>query len=137
MRCVGSWKAMKHGHYCPIIITNEHNANQIGLFCYSKTSHPQKLATKKNKQYFRSINGISVCTNPGCVLGTKGEAHKDRNSLSALAIGLASLSIIFFGQSLPSSDPSFSEFKTEKFKTLAKAFSTRSIFGFASSPTEL
>ncbi|KAL7323193.1 hypothetical protein PS15p_211126 [Mucor circinelloides] len=56
MRCGGSWRAKKHSHYCPIIITNEHNASQTCLFCYSKTSHPQKLATKKNKQYLRSVN---------------------------------------------------------------------------------
>ncbi|EPB85855.1 hypothetical protein HMPREF1544_07354 [Mucor circinelloides 1006PhL] len=121
-------EAKKHSHYCPVIVTNEHNTSQTCLFYYSKTSHPQKLVTKKNKQCLRSVSGTSVCTNPDCVLRTKDETHKARDSLPALAIGLAGLSTVIFGQPIPTFDSSFNEFKAEKFKTLAKAFCTRNTF---------
>lgn len=78
----------------------------------------------------------SVCTNPDCALRTKGETHKARNSLSALAIDLAGLSTVILGQPIPSFDPSFSESKTEKFETLDKAFCTKITFG-PTSTTEL
>ncbi|EPB85006.1 hypothetical protein HMPREF1544_08209 [Mucor circinelloides 1006PhL] len=67
----------------------------------------------------RSVNGASVCTNPNCVLRTKGETHEAHNSMSALAIGLVGLSTVIFGQPIPSFDPSFSESKTEKFKPIS------------------
>ncbi|KAL9556233.1 hypothetical protein PS6_002473, partial [Mucor atramentarius] len=95
-----------------------------------------KLVAKKNKKYLRSANGAFVCISPDCVLRTKGKTCKVRDSLPALAIGLADLSTVIFGQPIPSFDPSFSESKTKKFKTLAKAFCTRNTFGSAS-PTEL
>ncbi|KAL9559815.1 hypothetical protein PS6_000574 [Mucor atramentarius] len=113
-------------------VTNEHNTSQTYRFCDSKASRPQKLLTKKNKQCLRSVNGISVCTNPGCVLRTKDETHKARDSLPTLAVGLDDLSTVIFGQPIPTCDSSFNESKTEKFKTLTKAFCTRNTFGSAS-----
>ncbi|KAL9542597.1 hypothetical protein PS6_009715 [Mucor atramentarius] len=118
MRCGSAWKAKKHIHYGSVIINNEHDTSQTCLFRYSKTSHPQELVTKKNKQYLCSVNDASVCTNPDCVLRTKDETHKAHNSLSALAIGLAGFSTVIFRQPIPSFDPSFSGSKTEKLKLI-------------------
>ncbi|EPB87743.1 hypothetical protein HMPREF1544_05403 [Mucor circinelloides 1006PhL] len=100
--------AKVHGRCCPVLVTNEHNTSQICLFCFKKASHPLKLVTK-NKQYVRNVNGSSVCTNPTSTLRTKGETHKARDSLPALAVGLAGLSTVIFGQPILSFDPSFSE----------------------------
>ncbi|KAL7325285.1 hypothetical protein PS15p_207792 [Mucor circinelloides] len=136
MRCGSAREAKEYSQHCPVIVTNEHNASQTYLFCCSKPSHPQKLVIMKNKQHLCSVNGTSVCTNSGCALRTKDETHKTRDSLSALAIDLAGLSTVILGQPIPSLDLSFSEPKTEKFETLAKAFCTKITFGPAS-PAEL
>ncbi|GAN04341.1 hypothetical protein MAM1_0061c03801 [Mucor ambiguus] len=79
LRCGGTWKAKIHGRYCPVLITNEHNTIQTCMFCFSKTSRPLKLVIRKNRQYLHSVNGTSVCTNPSCVLRSRGETHKGRD----------------------------------------------------------
>ncbi|GAN09352.1 hypothetical protein MAM1_0261d08878 [Mucor ambiguus] len=113
---------------------HEHNTSQTCVFCFSKTSHPLKLVTRKSKQYLYSVNGTTVCTNPGCVIRSRGDTHKGRDSLSSLAIGFAGLSAVAIGQPIPCFDPNtISKLKTDNYKFLAKALLNRNTSGPASS----
>ncbi|GAN08662.1 hypothetical protein MAM1_0216c08177 [Mucor ambiguus] len=133
LRCGGTWKAKIHAQYCPVLTTNEHNTSQTCVFCFSKTSHPLKIVSRKNKQYLHSVNGTPICMNPDCVLRSRGETHKGRNSLSSLAIGLAGLSAVAIGQSIPCFDPTISKSKADNYKSPAKAFLNRNTTGSVSS----
>ncbi|GAN01294.1 hypothetical protein MAM1_0006c00727 [Mucor ambiguus] len=131
-RCGGTRKAKIRARYCPILITNKHNTSQTCVFCFSKSSHPLKLVSRKNRQYLHNVNGTSACNNPSCVLRSRGETHEGRDSLPSLAIGLPGLSAVATGQPIPCFDPTISKPKTDNYKSLAKIFLNRNTTGLAS-----
>ncbi|KAL7309132.1 hypothetical protein PS15m_011247 [Mucor circinelloides] len=53
MRCGGSWRAKKHSHYCPIIITNEHNA-------IKHLTHRSWLLRRTSSTFVTSIAAYSI-----------------------------------------------------------------------------
>jgi hypothetical protein len=123
----GKWKPTRHSRYCPTIITNEYNSSQTCVYCFAKTTHPAKAVTTKKGVLLKSVNGTSVCSNPQCILSKVAATHQPRDRMSALAIGLAGLSRIALGVTMPPFQ-SFGPFNTE-FHNIATAFLKRSAEG--------
>ncbi|KAF1799607.1 hypothetical protein FB192DRAFT_1474314 [Mucor lusitanicus] len=114
-RVGGPWQGKLHGSNTKVFVTNEYNSSQTCLYCYRKLSH-----TYKQKEGKKTLNrGSFICHNPECV-GRFRVLPRDR--VSAMAIGLAGLSQVLFGVTIPEFDPHPTAAKSKEFNKKAEEF---------------
>ncbi|ORE11583.1 hypothetical protein BCV72DRAFT_324541 [Rhizopus microsporus var. microsporus] len=75
--------------------------SQTCVYCFSKLDHPIHKRMVKGKETNVTSNGSFIRRNPKCVLVTKRQPVKSRDTLSALAVGLSGLYIFYFTKHFP------------------------------------
>ncbi|RCH89595.1 hypothetical protein CU097_009212 [Rhizopus azygosporus] len=124
MRYGGHWKPLKHSLYTSVCITNEYNTSQTCIYCFQKLSHQVQTVYKNGTRRLRTTNGAFICDNLSCVSVQAKKAVKGRDTLSAMIIGLSSLTTLLFDATFPQLDSQVSQSNTNKFKTNAASFFT-------------
>ncbi|PHZ07482.1 uncharacterized protein RHIMIDRAFT_274513, partial [Rhizopus microsporus ATCC 52813] len=117
----GDWKQKLHEQETQVCITNENMTSQTCVYCFSKLDHPIHKRMIKGKEITVTSKGPFICRNPKCVLVTKRQPVKSRDTLSALTVGLLGLSYILFHRTFPCCETSLSQSSTE-FTNITSSF---------------
>lgn len=115
LRFGGYWKEERHSRCTPTIITNEYNSSQTCLCGFNKLSHP----TFAHNNAVKTTKGTFVCLNEDC---PNAFVSVCRDQVSALAIGLAGLSQLLFGETFPCFKEGTNPNKQIKFYEMATPF---------------
>ncbi|KAI8642279.1 hypothetical protein BD408DRAFT_185855 [Parasitella parasitica] len=85
-------------------------------------SHPLRVVRDNDQTQFKTVKGAFICVNKDCISVKSAHNTHNRDTLSALVIGLAGVAQLVFGVTFPSFDAKTSFSRTDNFDKLADVF---------------
>ncbi|CEG63524.1 hypothetical protein RMATCC62417_00653 [Rhizopus microsporus] len=104
----GQWKQNRHSKDVAVCITNEHKTSQTCTYCFGQLRRPTARYLVSGKTVKRRVKATFTCFNRQCILWQERRSCQTRDTVSAAAIALSSLTMTLFGETLPPFNPKIS-----------------------------